>query len=180
MAAAGVALVAAATAACGGTHRATTTTTVTVTTTAAQSVTPVTPVIMPPSEMRQWVNAGQLDFYVYFAFGGGFGTDGLVQVTMWVKNTSSVPQTYMAAAQGLVDDQGRVFAPTLSGPDGTTTSDPPGGAIDQFDLNPGMASGKVYLAFTVPPGTRLEQYSLVVHGSPTSIGSPIRLHPIHE
>jgi hypothetical protein len=172
------------TAACG-THTASSPTTVTVTstaTTAAAPVTPVTPVmpVRTPTEMRQWVNAGQLDFYVDYAFGGpDYGGDGEVRVTMYVKNTSGVPQTYLASAQGLMDDRGRMFAPKFMGSGGVSTSDPPGGAIDQFDLNPGLSSGEVYVYFKVPTGTFLEQCTLVVHGSPTSIGSPIHLHRTH-
>jgi hypothetical protein len=173
------ALVAASTAACGGTHTSSPTT-VTVTATATTTIAPVTPVtpVMPPAGVRQWVNAGQLDFYVKFAF----DSNDEVFFGMFVKNTSGVPQTYMAAAQQLMDDQGRVFAPKLGvgskypGTNLEPGSDPPSGAIDQFDLNPGMASGLVLLYFEVPPGTSLHQFSLVVHGSPTSVGSPIHLH----
>jgi hypothetical protein len=168
IAAAGLALAAASTAACGGTHTSSPAT-VTVTTTPAQGVTPVTPV-MSPTEMRQWVNAGQLDFYVYYAW----QPPDKVSVMMYVKNTSGVPQTYRVDAQMLVDDQGRLFAPTP----GTTVSStsPPQG--DQFDLNPGMTSGMLLLDYAVPPGTNLDQYTLVVHGSHTSIGSPIHLHEV--
>ena len=91
---------------------------------------------------------------------------------MYVKNTSGVPQTYSADAQMLMDDQGRLFAPTP----GTTVSStsPPQG--DQFDLNPGMTSGMLLLDYAVPSGTDLDQYTLMVHGSHTSTGSPIHLH----
>ena len=165
IAAAGLALAAASTAACAGTHTSSPAT-VTVTTTPAQSVAPVTPV-MPPTEEHQWVNAGQLDFYVVAA-----SKHDVVSVMMYVKNTSGVPQTYRADAQMLMDDQGRLFAPTP----GTTVSStsPPQG--DQFDLNPGMTSGMLLLYYAVPPGTDLDRYALVVHGSHTSVGSPIHLH----
>jgi hypothetical protein len=177
----GLALAAASTAACGGTHTTSSPTTVTVTTTATMSVAPVTPVtpvapVMPPTGVRQWVNAGQLDFYVEWAF----DVTDEVDIQMYVKNTSGVPQTYSAGAQMLMDHQGRLFAPTLVGADGINSSDPPSGAIDQFDLNPGMASGKVYLYFKVSPGTTLDQFSLVVHGSHTSVGSSIHLHGTHS
>ena len=168
LAAAGLVL-AASTAACGGTHTSSPAT-VTVTTTPAQSVAPVTPV-MPPTEEHQWVNAGQLDFYVYSAWQPQPPPDE-VRVMMYVKNTSGVPQTYTADAQMLMDDQGRLFAPTP----GTTVSStsPPQG--DQFDLNPGMTSDMVVLVYAVPPEMSLDQYTLVVHGSRTSVGSPIHLH----
>lgn len=94
---------------------------------------------------------------------------------MYVKNTSGVPQTYSSDAQALADNQGRVFAPDWIA-DGVTTSDPPGGAINRFDLNPGMVSGLVYLYFKVPQATKLDQFTLIVHGSHTSIGSPIHFH----
>jgi len=131
IAAAGLALAAASTAACAGTHTSSPAT-VTVTTTPAQSVAPVTPVtpVMPPTDEHQWVNAGQLDFYVYSACQPQPPPDE-VRVMMYVKNTSGVPQTYTADAQMLMDDQGRLFAPTP----GTTVSStsPPQG--DQFDLD---------------------------------------------
>ena len=175
IAAAGLALAAASTAACAGTHTSSPAT-VTVTTTPAQSVAPVTPVtpvtpVMPPTDEHQWVNAGQLDFYVYSACQPQPPPDE-VRVMMYVKNTSGVPQTYTADAQMLMDDQGRLFAPTP----GTTVSStsPPQG--DQFDLNPGMTSGMLLLYYAVPPGTDLDRYALVVHGSHTSVGSPIHLH----
>jgi hypothetical protein len=175
IAAAGMVLV---TAACGA-HTTSSPTTVTVTTTAAMSAAPASPVtpftpVMPPTEVRQWVNAGQLDFYVDWAFDTLNGVD----IQMYVKNTSGVPQTYSADAQVLVDDQRRVFAPKLDGMSISDT-DPPQGAVTQFDLNPGMASGKVYLYFKVPPGTTLDQFTLMVHGSHTSVGSPIHLRGKH-
>jgi hypothetical protein len=167
IAATGLALAVASTAACGGTHTSSPAT-VTVTTTPAQSVAPVTPVtpVMPPTEEHQWVNAGQLDFYVYTAWRPPSG----VSVMMYVKNTSGVPQTYRADAQILRDDLGRLFAPTPVGINDSTTTP------DYVDLNPGMTSDVVILDYAVPPGTNLGQYTLVVHGSPTSTGSPIHLH----
>ena len=177
IAATGLALAAASTAASGGTHTSSPTT-VTVTTTAPQIVTPVTtvpmpapPTVMPPTEMRQWVNAGQLDFYVDWAF----LTSNEVDVVMYVKNTSAVPQTYNADAQMLVDDQGRVFARKLPGMS-VDSSDPQSPRGNYFDFNPGITSGELYLYFVVPPGGSLDQYTLVVHGSRTSVGSPIHLH----
>jgi hypothetical protein len=178
IAAAGLALATASTAACGGTHTSSPAT-VTVTTTPAQSavittpahsVTPVTPV-MPPAEMRQWVNAGQLDFYVYLAWQPSPPPD-VVSVWLYVTNTSGVPQTYSTDAQMLMDDQGRRFAPTPHGIDHSNTT------VDHFDLNPGMTRDNVMIDYAVPPGKRLDQYTLMVHGSHTSIGSPIHLHEV--
>jgi hypothetical protein len=174
IAAAGLAL-AATTAACG-THTATGPATMTVTTTVTATPEATVPkpsptMVQTPTEMKQWVNAGQLDFYVDYAF----DTDNEVDVAMYVKNTSGVPQTYMADAQMLVDDQGRLFERKRPGMS-VESSDPQSPRGNLFDLNPGITSGVLYLYYTVPPGTRLEQFSLVVHGSHTSIGSPIRLH----
>jgi hypothetical protein len=164
LAAAGLVL-AASTAACGGTHTSSPAT-VTVTTTPAQSVAPVTPV-MPPTEEHQWVNAGQLDFYVVAA-----SKHDVVSVMMYVKNTSGVPQTYRADAQMLMDDQGRLFAPNPKGVNGAYVAP----TTTVFDLNPGMTSDMVVLVYAVPPEMSLDQYTLVVHGSRTSVGSPIHLH----
>jgi hypothetical protein len=181
IAAAGLALAAVSTAACGGTHTSSPAT-MTVTTTPPpvtitvppQPTMPAPPMVQTPSVVRQWVNAGQLDFYVDYAF--YTPSENEVMSSMYVKNTSGVPQTYSADAQQLVDNQGRVFAPRSMAVDGISTSDPPGGAIDQFDLNPGMVSGLVYLYVKVPPDMALDQFTLMVHGSHTSIGSPIHFH----
>jgi hypothetical protein len=164
---------AATTAACGVTHTSSPAT-MTVTTTPPpitvtvpeQPTMPAPSMVMPPTEMRQWVNAGQLDFYVDEAVLNDKG----VMVAIYVKNTSGVPQTYSTDAQMLRDDQGRLFAPTPKSDEHSGTT------IDRFDLNPGMTSDIGFIQYTVPPGTRLDQYTLVVHGSHTSIGSPIHLH----